>query len=126
LTKFFHLHQPVDTIVDGCVAKAPKEVEDWKKKHANETEKKDKKPCTNPENISITKCIRRELILNCPDWSKTADCDNLMAFAKSCPKYPVGGCGKKNGGDKKDDKKNGDKKSGDKGGKKGKKDEGNQ
>lgn len=67
-----------------------------KDKKDKKDDKKEKKDCANPENISITKCIRRELILNCPDWTKTADCDNLMAFAKSCPKYPPSGeCGKK-------------------------------
>lgn len=122
---YYH-HQPVDTIVDGCIAKAPKEVEEWKKKQAEKADKSDKKDksaktenkCVNPENGVVVKCIRKELILNCPDWTKSADCDNLMAFAKSCPKYPIrGGCNKG------DDKKTESKKDGKKNKKDGKKDE---
>lgn len=75
-------------------------------------DKASKFTCENPENIATVKCIGREIIMNCPDWSKNADCDSLMAFGKSCPLYPhywQGKCDKKDGkGEKK--KKGGDEK----------------
>lgn len=68
-------------------------------------DKADKIKCDNEENIPTIKCLSREIIMNCPDWSKTADCDSLMTFAKSCPLYPHYWKGKCDKGDKKGEKK---------------------
>lgn len=68
----------------------------------NGHKKEDKKPCF--ENKVIGHCIRHELIVQCPTWTKSAECDALSAFAKSCPLYPFHPHGK---GDKKEEQKNG-------------------
>lgn len=58
---------------------------------SDKTEKKDKKEqkkCANPENFVIGQCIRREAIIQCPSWTKSDSCNNLMTFAKSCSAFP--------------------------------------
>lgn len=87
---------------------APGTLKEWQDKWAqkmNQTKKSKKdakkgehsdgwKNCTNPENMIISHCIRRQLILTCPTWIKAEKCDNLMMFAKSCSYYPIMECKK--------------------------------
>jgi hypothetical protein len=80
--------QPVDEIIDECVKKGPADVEAWKKAYPEMAAKHDPATCPNPENIAIVKCINREFVMKCPDWSKTTECDGLMSFAKKCSAYP--------------------------------------
>lgn len=86
---------------------APEQVKQWEDRVAkiNGTKKYDTKSCANPENHVIAKCIRRNIIVNCPNWASTDNCKALMTFAKSCPVYPIQGhCGKHHKGEKKDAK----------------------
>lgn len=100
MTNFYSI-QPVDTIVDECVKRAPQDVADWRKNHPTKSSKKSEsssknETCPNPENKAIPKCIRHEIIANCPDWVKSSECDGLMSFVKTCRDYPPrGNCGKK-------------------------------
>lgn len=57
------------------------------------------KECSNSTklNIAIMRCVRRQLILQCPNWSQSTECSNLMTFAKACPAYPMMGCHKQGG-----------------------------
>jgi hypothetical protein len=80
--------QPVEEIVDECIKKGPADVETWKKAHPEMAAKHDAASCPNPESIAVLKCMKREIVMKCPDWSKTPECDSLMAFAKKCSAYP--------------------------------------
>jgi hypothetical protein len=59
-------------------------------------------------NGAFMKCLKRQFIIQCPDWQSTDSCTELMNFAKSCPLYPIHGEGcdkmKKNGKGKKNEK----------------------
>lgn len=87
---FLFSFQPIDGIVETCI-KTPEDTKSNKrsKKNNNDT-------CQTSESSVITQCIRRHLVLNCPVWFKSDDCNKLMDFAKSCTKYPIQeGCGRK-------------------------------
>lgn len=74
------------SMVDKCVAEAPSDVKAWQQKMAamNRTTP----ACPNAENFAIVKCLRRSLILSCPNWMETKNCGILMKYAQSCPLYP--------------------------------------
>lgn len=40
-------------------------------------------------NHAFMKCVKRQFIMQCPDWQQTDGCTTLMNFAKSCPVYPM-------------------------------------
>lgn len=67
----------------------------------------DSKAITQLENLSILKCLPREILMSCPDWTKNAECDSVMTFAKGCSIYSGnmdgGGKGKKGKKAKKND-----------------------
>jgi hypothetical protein len=44
--------------------------------------------------MAIVHCVKRNLILTCPNWAQSTECGSLMAFAKKCSKYPT--CDSKN------------------------------
>lgn len=120
--------QDTDKVVDDCVQATPGLVKDWTdrmakwnatKEATKETTKAPKKDskkdgkdsknwnkkCESPENHVFAKCIRRNVIVTCPTWAKSDNCDKLMAFAKTCSAYPMNGnCGKhgKGSGEKND------------------------
>lgn len=61
-----------------------------KKSGKGKGEKPDEsKACTNPENLVLGHCVRRQLIISCPSWDETEKCGSLMTFAKGCPYYPI-------------------------------------
>lgn len=93
-------------IVDNCTEKASRSLEEIKKKNP-------KKDLCQFENIAFTKCLSKEITINCPDWTKSSECESLMIFIKTCPFYnslkfngPGNSRGKNNKGEKKGGKEN--------------------
>lgn len=55
-------------------------------------------------NHAFMKCVKRQFIIQCPDWQQTDVCAALMSFAKSCPIYPMCRLERKKADDKKANK----------------------
>lgn len=74
------------TLVDRCVARAPADMKTWQENMA--ASNKTATTCPNLKSFLILKCVRRSLILACPNWMATGNCPALMKFAQRCPLYP--------------------------------------
>lgn len=78
--RFGYFKPNIDYIVDDCVNLASENNKEFRDNNFKTDKDYDKKDF-------ISRCIRKQLTVQCPDWTKSDSCDALMAFAKYCPMY---------------------------------------